>query len=83
MHIRTLKYVSWTDLTKGLNELLMDSISSSIGDSVTWGDARHTLIFAFDILDNINVDDSDSNDEKELIKRLESLDGDIYICMET
>lgn len=83
MQIKTVKFVSWTTLTDGLNDLLMDAISSGIGDRVTWGDARHTLILASDIIEDANIEDSDSADEKEFLNRLKSLDADTFICMET
>jgi hypothetical protein len=80
---RTVTFVSWSNLVQDLDDDFCVAASSGIGDSVTWGDARHTLILARDILANLELDYEDGESGIAFKQRLESLGDDCYIDMET
>ena len=51
--IRTVNFVSFSDLTMGLSQRRMDAITSAIADRVNWGYCSHSLIKAEDVLDDL------------------------------
>jgi hypothetical protein len=99
MKLKTVTYVSWSDLTANISQDWAEAVSSAIGDNVSWGDSRHTLILAHDVYANIGSPDSgitswldrddDSNDdadkhaEQVFMQRLKELPEGTMIDMET
>jgi hypothetical protein len=99
MNIKTVTYVSWSELTQGISQDWADAVSSAIGDNVSWGDSRHTLIRANDVYANIGSPedgitkwlyrdddadaDADAQAERVFMQRLKDLPQDTMIDMET
>lgn len=63
IEVRTVSYVHLSDLLEGMSEKMQDAVTSHIGDSVTWGDAFHTMIHAYKIVDNLDIENLEVNEE--------------------
>lgn len=82
MEIYTVSFVKFSDLVDGLSEETQNAISSNIGDSVTWGDALHTLISVRKVCSNLDISDDDEPEFVTFKKRLYSLPPTACIDME-
>ena len=63
IEVRTVSYVHLSDLLTGMSEKMQDAVTSHIADSVTWGDAFHTMIHAYRIVDILDIDNLEVNEE--------------------
>ena len=80
---KSVTFVSWSSLVSDLDDDFCEAVSASIGDNVSWGDSRHTLILASDILANCDLDYEDGESGIIFKNRLETLGDDLFIDMET
>ena len=79
----TLKYVPYTTLTRGLQKPVCDSVLETLRAYMNWGDVRHSLVLATDLLHELYEGEGASGDDAILYERLANLDKEVYIDLET
>lgn len=80
--IHSVSFVKFSDVVSGISDETVEAIASHIGNSVTWGDANHTLIEAQHILANLDIDEGDEAEFVEFRKRLMELPRFCMVDME-
>lgn len=83
LQTRTVTFISISSLLSDLERDFCEAVWATIGNNVTWGDARHTLILARDVLADLDLDFEDGESGVTFLNRIKSLDADCYIDMET
>lgn len=84
MNIKTCRYVGASEIFKGL-DLAWEVFCNSDPDC-TWGDNNRSLVTADVIIDAIeasDMNDKESSQAKKAFERLDSLEDDIYVDLES
>jgi 5-enolpyruvylshikimate-3-phosphate synthase len=80
--IHSVSFVTFSEITEGLDDDVITEIANSIGQDVTWGDSSHTLVRAQDAISSVDIDETCDPDLVEFKKRLSELPRFVLIDME-
>ena len=83
IEIKSVWYVSWSDLIQALNPEWVDQAEEVIGAAVTWGDAHCTMVRVSDLFAYLDLHEATSKSAVALRDRLESIGKYTLIDMES
>lgn len=83
IQVQTASFVSFSHLLRDIDATQQIALRDTIRAFISWGDARHSLVLAQDILDNF-IAPPQSDDERLLHSRLvDFANRNLYVCLET
>lgn len=62
--IHTVSFVYFSDLLEGISDKVETQLKLHIEDSVTWGEAFHTMIHAYALVDNLDIENLEVTEEE-------------------
>lgn len=81
--VQSVSFVSFSHLMRDIDMIQQISLRNTMRAYISWGDVRHSLILAQDILDNF-IATPQTDDERLVYSRLVDVaNRNLFVCLET
>ena len=81
--VQSVSFVSFSHLMRDIDMIQQISLRNTMRAYISWGDVRHSLILAQDMLDNF-IATPQTDDERLVYSRLVDVaNRNLFVCLET